>query len=110
MTVRKKLFLIEFEGLLYRGPAPSHPTEIWDYPRGGWVPFKDAGTRHEGWGKAINSTRAATLKKDNPHAEHFLYYDTPPWSQPLSESYYAAVRPDHLTRLLERKGAGRGKP
>jgi hypothetical protein len=77
----QKPVLIESEGLLYRGPTANHPTEIWDYPRGRWVRYMDAGPKQKGWGKRITSTQAARLKTNNPSAEHFLYYDMPPWSQ-----------------------------
>ena len=66
--MNKKLVLIESEGLLYRGPAADYPTEIWDYPRARWVPYR--------------------------------YYDTPPWSQPLSQAYHDTVMPEHVKKHI----------
>jgi hypothetical protein len=109
--VGKKLVLIESEGVLYRGPTATHPTEVWVYPRGGWVPYGYAGQKEKGWGKRITARHAARLKKNNAAAEHFNYYDTPPWSQPASDAYIAAVIPDHVKRRvakLQRSG-GEGK-
>jgi len=105
----KKFVLIESEGLLYRGSEAAHPTEIWDYPRGRWVHYRSAGRQKKGWGRQITPTAASALKKNNPDAEHFMYYDTPPWSQPLSQAYYDAVMPEHVKkRIAEIKGS-RGK-
>ena len=73
------LILIESEGLLFRGLSATHPTEVWDYPRKRWTLYKGAGTKPEGWGMQITKERAEELKTDNPDAEHYLYYDTPPW-------------------------------
>jgi len=102
----KKFVLIEFEGLLYRGPGADHPTEIWDYPRGCWVPYKYTGDQQTSWGREITPTTAATLKNNNLAAEHFMYYDTPPWSQPLSKTYRDAVTPEHVKkRIAEIKGS-----
>ena len=75
----KDLVLIESEGLLFRGPVPSHPLDVWDYPRKRWVRYADAGPQGDGWGIEIDSARAEKLKIDNPHAEHYLYYDRAPW-------------------------------
>jgi len=102
--------LIESEGLLFRGPSVTHPTEVWDYPRKRWVPYKHAATKPEGWGVKITEEQAEGLKTDNPHAEHYLHYDTPPWAQPVSDSYYAAVRPNHMASMLGPKDAKRHKP
>ncbi len=73
--------LIEEDGLLFRGPALNEQREIWHYTQKKWVPYRyydgptDDHRAHE-----IGSERAEELKVNNPHAEHFLYYDTPPWS------------------------------
>lgn len=83
---RKKSVPIELEGLLFRGPTANYPTEIWDYPRRRWVRYMDAGPKERGWGKRITSSQATRLKTNNPSAEHYMYYDTPPWSQlPVGE-------------------------
>jgi hypothetical protein len=99
--------LIESEGLLYRGPSVDHPTEIWDYPRGGWARYRNAGPQKKGWGRRIMPTVARALKKNNPAAEHFMYYDTPPWSQPLSQAYFDATMPDHIKGILSARGRPR---
>ena len=104
----KKLVLIESEGLLYRGPTANHPTEVWVYPRGGWAPYGYAGQKEKDWGKQITARRAARLKKNNPAAEHFKYYDTPPWSQPLSEAYLDSVMPEHVRKRIARLRIVRG--
>lgn len=98
--LNKKFVLIESEGLLYRGPAADHPTEIWDYPRGRWVSYRHAGREKKGWGRRITPAAAGALKKNNPAAEHFMYYDTPPWSQPLSQAYHDAVMPEHIRKRI----------
>lgn len=74
---------IESEGILYRGPSPDHPEEVWDYPRKRWVAYRWKGPQPKGWGREIDGDRAEALKVNNPDAEHFMYYDVPPWSQPL---------------------------
>jgi hypothetical protein len=95
-----RFVLIESERLLYRGPEADHPTEIWDYPRGCWVPYRCAGPKKKGWGRQITPTAAGALKKNNPAAEHFMYYDMPPWSQPLRQAYIDATMPDHVKRAI----------
>lgn len=97
-NVTEKFVLIESEGLLYRGPAPDHPTAIWDYPRGRWVPYRYAGQQESGWGEEITSERAESLKTNNPSAEHYRYYDKPPWSQPLSQAYVDAITPETVRK------------
>ena len=99
-ATNNKLVLIESEGLLFRGGKANHPIDIWDYPRGRWVRFKDAGPKKDGWGTLIDSKRADQLKSNNPHAEHFRYYDTPPWSQPLGQAWREAVLPDYFKKIL----------
>ena len=103
------MVLIESEGLLYRGPESNYPTEVWHYPRGYWVPFEYAGRKEKAWGKKITARQAARLKKDNPAAEHFMYYDIPPWLQPPSQEYLDAVRPEHVKQRVAETLARRGK-
>jgi len=91
---------MESEGLLYRGPATDHPTEIWDYPRARWVPYRYAGPEKKGWGRQVTPTAAKALKKNNPAAEHFMYYDAPPWSQPLGRAYRDSVMPEHVKKRI----------
>jgi hypothetical protein len=102
----RKLVLVESEGLLYRGLSADHPIEIWDYPRKRWVSYEDAGRKRKGWGRQISSARANRLKKDNPDAEHFAYYDIPPWLQPPSQAWLDAVLPDlvkkHVAKVRSR--------
>ncbi len=85
---------IEYEGLLYRGDDLSSPGEIWDYPRKRWVAFHDAAFREPG--RAISDAEAEALKVNNPAAEHFLYYDIPPWRRLQSEADRDAITPDHM--------------
>lgn len=76
------MILIESnEGLLYRGPDVLNPTEVWDYPRKAWVPYVHRLSSNEGWAREIDEVRAEQLKTNNPNAEHYMYYDTPPWAQ-----------------------------
>ena len=76
------MVFIESDGLLYRGPTVREPVEIWHYPDGEWVPFRYyTGQEPEGWGKEIDEARAEALKVDNWSAEHYRYYDIPPWLQ-----------------------------
>lgn len=73
--------LIEGEGLLFRGSNSRHPEEIWHYTQKRWVPYRYySGEEPEGWGQEVSEARAEALKVNNPHAEHYLYYDIPPWS------------------------------
>lgn len=81
---------IEHEGLLYRGDDPAAPSEVWDYPRKRWVRFHE-GTSAGGPGRPIDEAEADRLKVNNPRAEHFLYYDTPPWRQPVNDAYWDAL-------------------
>jgi hypothetical protein len=97
------MILIESEGILYRGPSADMPAEVWDYPRKQWVKYRAAGPHQEGWGVEIDAKRAEELKTNNVHAEHFLYYDTPPWSQPVSTEYLEAITPDYLKKALAEK-------
>lgn len=77
----KRMMFIEREGLLFRGSNPRHPEEIWHYTEKRWVPYRYyGGEEPEGWGQEVSEARAEALKVNNPHAEHFLYYDMPPWS------------------------------
>ncbi len=70
------------EGLLFRGSGVMNPIEVWHYGRKLWVAFNP---RHEpvyeGWAVEVSEVRSEALKHDNPSAEHYLYYDTPPWLQ-----------------------------
>lgn len=88
--------LMVSEGILFRGPEVNHPTEVWDYPRKNWVSYKSAGLKVAGWSSLISSAAAEALKFNNPAAEHFQHFDSPPWSQPLSEKYKVATTPTHL--------------
>lgn len=85
---------------MYRGLRADHPIDIWDYPRGRWVPYADAGPRERGWGRQINFAQARRLKKNNPGAEHFVYYDIPPWLHRSSQGYLGTVLPDHVNLRL----------
>ena len=91
--------LIAFEGLLYRGEQVNSPGEIWDYPRKRWVPYHHSPFYTEG-AREIDPAEAEALKVDNPDALHFMYYDDPPWRQPMSpearERYFAGALPEHL--------------
>ena len=101
---------IESEGLLYRGDDPVAPTEIWDYPRKRWVPYH-GGPFHLPPGRPIDDAEAERLKVDNPNAEHYRYYDIPPWRQPLSDAYLDAVTPPGMKEAIgARRKAGRGPP
>ena len=97
------MILIESEGLLYRGTDLFAPEEVWDYPRKRWVPYHDG--RWHAPGTVINEARAETLKHDNPAAEHFMYYDSPPWRQPLGEAYLEAVRSPKVREAIARRQA-----
>jgi hypothetical protein len=101
----KGFVLIESEGLLYRGPSADHPQEVWDYPRRRWVPYMDAGPQKDSWGKPINAEQAERLKSNNSSAEHFMYYDEPPWLQPTSQAYWNRVLPDHIKKALAEAAA-----
>ena len=92
--------LIESEGLLFSGPAPNQPEQVWNYPRGTWVPYRYAGPKEPGWGVEISEARAARLRSNNPDAEHYLYYDQSPWAPPPSKVYAAAVTPKWIKRLI----------
>ena len=98
----EKYILIESEGLLFRGPMPNHPAEVWDYPRQRWVQYKDGGEQEAGWGKEITPAEADRLKTDNPDAEHYMYYDTPPWSQPVSQAYIQSILPESIKKVRAR--------
>jgi hypothetical protein len=103
---------IECEGLLYRGNDIGAPTEIWDYPRKRWVRFHGgpfAGTP----GREIEDAEAELLKAENAAAEHFLWFDIPPWIQPRSPAYRRAVVPKPVrdaiaARLRQRRREIRG--
>ena len=72
--------LIESEGLLFRGPSIDEPTEVWHYFSRKWVPYRPLGGMSGGpFGVQIDDERAEGLKSDNLDAEHFGYYDIPPW-------------------------------
>ena len=71
---------IESDGLLFRGPSVNKPQEIWHYVEKRWVPYRHyRGPVSDDWGQEIDAERAETLKIDNWDAEHFRYYDIPPW-------------------------------
>jgi len=74
--------LIESEGILYRGPSLSQPTEVWHHTRKEWVRncFLDP-NGETNLGVEIDEERAENLKNGAGMAEHFMYYDTPPWLQ-----------------------------
>lgn len=75
--------LIEAEGILYRGAILEDPDEVWNYPGKRWVTYHGgAGSLAEP--QEIDEARAEALKVDNPSAEYFMYYDSPPWAQPYS--------------------------
>jgi hypothetical protein len=77
------------EGILYRGSNLQQPEEVWNYPRGCWSPYSQGDLSAAAW---IDETSAEPLKTNNPSAEHYCYYDTPPWSQggsPASRAYPA---------------------
>jgi hypothetical protein len=109
IKLMRKYILIESEGLLYRGPNPNCPIDIWRYPTREWVHFKDGGPKQPGWGEKITVERAERLKTNNPAAEHFMYYDTPPWSQPLGPGYDDGALPRHLKGRLCRVRPRRGE-
>ena len=72
--------LIESEGLLFRGPSPDRPTEIWDYvQQNGCLSAPGTWTGQHASGVQIDERRAERLKTDNVDAEHYRYYDFPPW-------------------------------
>ncbi len=72
---------IESEGLLFRGPSATEPEEIWHYPGQRWVPYPSYESPvAQDWGCEIDAQRAEILKTNNGDAEHFRYYDFPPWS------------------------------
>ena len=76
------LIFIENEGLLYRGLDCNDPKEIWHYVDQRWVAFRRfASDDADPWGQEIDGVRAENLKTNNRDAEHFRYYDTPPWSR-----------------------------
>ena len=74
--------LIESEGILYRGPSLSQPTEVWHHSRKEWVRncFLDPKGEKD-FGIEIDEQRAESLKNGAGMAEHFMYYDAPPWLQ-----------------------------
>ena len=39
---------------------------------------------------------AERLKVHNPDAEHFMYYDLPPWRQPLGDNYLDTIMPSRV--------------
>lgn len=71
--------MICHEGILYSGVNVTSPTKIWDYARKKWVQY-NGGQKPDGWGREISAADADKLKTNNPDAEHYLYFDTPPWS------------------------------
>lgn len=67
-------------GILYRGADPTRPDEVWHYSAKRWAPY----CQHEldpAEVREIDAEQAERLKTNNPDAEHYLYYDTPPWAQ-----------------------------
>jgi hypothetical protein len=77
MSNKRQPILISRDGILYRGFDACAPTEVWDYPRKKWVAYH-GGTKPMGWGRELDEGAAEKLKSNNPDAEHYLYYDTPP--------------------------------
>ena len=76
------MIVIEHEGLLYRGPDCNNPREIWHYVDKCWVTFsRFASDDADFWGIEIDAIRAESLKTNNWDAEHYRYYDTPPWAR-----------------------------
>jgi hypothetical protein len=108
MNSKKQAILISKDGILYRGFDTSAPTEVWDYPRKKWVTYH-GGTKPVGWGKEIDESAAEKLKSNNADAEPYLYYDTPPWAQPLSESYSERVVPGRVRPSIVEGGEGGGE-
>ena len=78
------------EGILYRGTNKTNPEEVWHYPRKCWVPYRE-GALDPKRTTEIGAEAAERLKSNNPSAEHYCYYDTPPWSQGLG---YIPTRDD----------------
>jgi hypothetical protein len=97
--------------LLYRGDDPGAPTEIWDYPRKRWVPYH-GGPFHGAPGRVLDDAEAEQLKVNNAAAEHFMYYDIPPWLQQLSPEYLDAVMPPGVKEAIaaRRRLLGKGDP
>jgi hypothetical protein len=73
------------------------------------VPHRDAGLKETGWGRRITPAAARALKKSNPAAEHFMYYDVPPWSQPPTQAYLDAVTPEHVKKRIAEVQARRSE-
>jgi len=96
--------LIEAGGILYRGPREDIASEVWNYPRMTWSRYYACRSgRIEG--RQIDEAEAEKLKYDNADAEHYLYYDIPPWiGAPLSDEYWRQVLPEHSWKIiLERR-------
>ena len=91
---------IEFEGLLYRGSDLRSPTEVWNYPEKCWVAYRGGPWLTERSGIQIDDARAEALKANNRDAEHFMYYDDPPWRQPMGESYSEAMTTDAIKQRI----------
>ena len=86
--------VVELDGVLYRGADPDRPTQVWNYAAKKWV------TYHQGWvrgsGTEISDECAEVLKFDSPGAHHYMYYDTPPWSEPPNRAYWDQLMPPDL--------------
>lgn len=67
-------------GILYRGSNPTRPDEVWHYRAKQWVPYRQHALDPREV-REIDADHAERLKANNPDAEHYLYYDTPPWAQ-----------------------------
>jgi hypothetical protein len=92
------------EGILFRGPDLVTPLEVWDHARKRWVTYH-GGPISRGTGEAVDAARAEVLKVDNPAAEHFFYYDDPPWRQPLGEAYHQAMLTPAIREAIARRQA-----
>lgn len=101
--------LIESEGLLYRGPDLCSPEEIWNYRAKTWVKYWGGRLRPEE-AVQVDEARAETLKYNSSVGEHFLWYDIPPWLQPLSDEYRKAMMSPAVLEAIEHRKARRAAP
>lgn len=94
------------EGILYRGTNLTQPEEVWDYPRKRWVPYSQHALE-PGDPQWISDAEAKALMVDNAAAEHFRYYDTPPWAQPAPDARapYTAAPSRRAYKIFEYDGA-----
>lgn len=98
-----KLRPIACQGLLYQGTLLDQPEEVWSPPVQEWVRYVH-GSLASGGPRWISDTVANAMKGDNPNAEYFSHFSTPPWvqtyrrmKQPSSgsgERYYAIFEYD----------------